>query len=71
MKFYKPGGGRAIVLNGTSLQGYVDTTYKSIPHAYGGVPYPDGKIKEWTMYSPCIWGCTGGKSCIGDTNDII
>ena len=35
MKFYKPGEGRAIVLNGTSLQGYVDTTYKKLVDTFG------------------------------------
>jgi len=73
MKFYKPGEGRAIVLYETSLQGYVDTTYKKLVDAFGEPTGNDGykTDAEWDLVFEdgtvaSIYNYKDGKNYNGD-----
>ena len=73
MKFYKPGEGRAIILNGTSLQGYVGTTYKKLVDTFGEPTGNDGykTDAEWDLVFEdgtvaSIYNYKDGKNYNGD-----
>jgi hypothetical protein len=73
MKFYKPGEGRAIVLNGTHFQDYLDTTYKKLVDTFGEPTGNDGykTDAEWDLVFEdgtvaTIYNYKDGKNYNGD-----